>query len=157
MENYRSVPSQNSFESNVYLFSKVEFKKTSVMNISRWCNHSVMILNEQSSFSQLPQKWHLIFLPMLYIWTYASILSYDKMLSYAKYLISDICGQHLNNSELHKYYMLTSYDNIIFWLRQFSTTLAEMSDLSLLGKLRKTPVLLENTARSYPPFQKSWI
>ena len=40
---------------------------------------------------------------MLYTWTDASILSYVKMLSYAKDLISDICGQHLNNSELHKY------------------------------------------------------
>ena len=36
---------------------------------------------------------------MLYIWTDA----YIKMLSYAKDLIPDICGQHLNNSELHKY------------------------------------------------------
>ena len=42
---------------------------------------------------------HLTFLPM----TDASILSYVKMLSYAKDLIPEICGQYLNNSELHKY------------------------------------------------------
>ena len=40
---------------------------------------------------------------MLCIWTDALFLSYDKMLSYAKDLIPGICGQHLNNSELHKY------------------------------------------------------
>ena len=40
---------------------------------------------------------------MLYIQTNASILSYVKMLLYAKDLIPDICGQHLNYSELHKY------------------------------------------------------
>ena len=34
--------------------------------------------------------------------------------------------------------MLTFYDNIIFIQRQISTTLAEMSDLSLLWKLQKT-------------------
>ena len=39
----------------------------------------------------------LTFLPMLYMWTDASILSYVKMLSYAKDLIPDICWQHLNN------------------------------------------------------------
>ena len=44
----------------------------------------------------------LTFLPMLYIWTDASKLSYVKMLSYADDLIPDICGQHLNNLELHK-------------------------------------------------------
>ena len=41
---------------------------------------------------------------MLYISTDASILGYVgyvKMLSYAKDLIPDICGQHLNYSELH--------------------------------------------------------
>ena len=45
----------------------------------------------------------LTFLPMLYTWTDASILRYVKMLSYAKDLIPNICGQHLNNSELHKF------------------------------------------------------
>ena len=35
--------------------------------------------------------------------TNASVLRYVKMLSYAKDLIPGICGQHLNNSELHKY------------------------------------------------------
>ena len=44
----------------------------------------------------------LIFLSVLYILTDALILSYVKMLSYAKDLIPDICGQHLNYSELHK-------------------------------------------------------
>ena len=39
----------------------------------------------------------LTFLPMLCIWTDVSILSYVKMLSYSKYSIPDICGQHLNN------------------------------------------------------------
>ena len=38
---------------------------------------------------------------MFYIWTDASILSYVQMLSYAKDLIPDICGENLNNSELH--------------------------------------------------------
>ena len=33
----------------------------------------------------------------------ASILSSVERLSYAKDLISDICGQHLNNSQMHKY------------------------------------------------------
>ena len=37
----------------------------------------------------------LTFLPMLYMWTDASILRYVKILSYAKDLIPDICGQHL--------------------------------------------------------------
>ena len=62
---------------------------------------------------------------MLYIWTNASILSYVKMLSYAKDLIPDICGQHLNNSQILNQYgykfveqMLTFYDNIIFTQRQ---------------------------------------
>ena len=50
----------------------------------------------------------LAFLPLLYIWTDASKLSYVKLLSYAEDLIPDICGQHLNNSELHKY-ILNSY------------------------------------------------
>ena len=45
----------------------------------------------------------LTFLPMLYIWTDASILSYVKMLPCAKDLIPDICGQHLNTLELYKY------------------------------------------------------
>ena len=45
----------------------------------------------------------LTFLPLLQIGTDASILSYVKMMSYAKEMIPDICGQHLNNSELHKY------------------------------------------------------
>ena len=44
----------------------------------------------------------LTFLPLLYTWTDASILSCVKMLSYAEDLIPDICGQHLNDSELHK-------------------------------------------------------
>ena len=43
----------------------------------------------------------LTFLLMFYIWTDASILSYVQMLSYAKDLIPDICGENLNNSELH--------------------------------------------------------
>ena len=52
----------------------------------------------QSSFSHVSTKMtDLTFLPMLYIWTDASILSYVKMFSYAKDLIPDICGQHLNN------------------------------------------------------------
>ena len=37
------------------------------------------------------------------IGTDVSILSYVKMMSYAKDMIPDICGQYLNNSELHKY------------------------------------------------------
>ena len=40
---------------------------------------------------------------MLYIWTDDLILSYVEIFSYAKDLIPDICGQHLNNSELYKY------------------------------------------------------
>ena len=35
------------------------------------------------------------FLPMLYTWTNASILSYVTTVSYAEDLIPDICGQHL--------------------------------------------------------------
>ena len=46
----------------------------------------------------------LTFLPMLYIWTNASVLGYVTMLSYAKDLVPDICGQHFNNSELQKKY-----------------------------------------------------
>ena len=46
---------------------------------------------------------NLTFLPMLYTWTCASISTYVKMLSYAKTLFPNICGKHLNNSELHKY------------------------------------------------------
>ena len=42
-------------------------------------------------------------LPVLYIWIDASGLTYVKMLLYTKDLIPDIYGQHLNNSELHKY------------------------------------------------------
>ena len=38
----------------------------------------------------------------LTILTDASILSYIKMLSYAKDLIPDICGQNFNNSGLQK-------------------------------------------------------
>ena len=45
----------------------------------------------------------LTFLPMLYTWTNASILSYVTTVSYTQDLIPDICRQHLNNSELHKY------------------------------------------------------
>ena len=45
------------------------------------------------------------FLPMLYTSTNASILSYVKMFLYAKDLIPNIYRQHLNNSELHKYYI----------------------------------------------------
>ena len=45
----------------------------------------------------------LTFLPMLYIWTDASMLSDVKMLSWVKDLIPDICGQHSNNLELYKY------------------------------------------------------
>ena len=70
------------------------------------------------------------------------------MLLYAKDLIPDICRQHLNNLEyaqiLNQYVskffeqMLSFYDKIIFTQSQISTTLAEMSDLSLLWKLRKT-------------------
>ena len=37
--------------------------------------------------------------------------------------------------------MLTFYDNIIFTQMQISTTLPEMSDLSLLWKLQKSPIL----------------
>ena len=39
--------------------------------------------------------------------------------------------------------MLICYDNIIFTQRQISTTLAEMSDLSLLWKLWKTLLSLQ--------------
>ena len=35
------------------------------------------------------------FLPMLYTWTNASILSYVTTVSYAEDLTPDICGQHL--------------------------------------------------------------
>ena len=45
----------------------------------------------------------LTFLPTLYIWTDASILSSVKMLLYVNDSIPDICGQHLNNSKMHKY------------------------------------------------------
>ena len=45
------------------------------------------------------------FLPMLYIWTDVSILSYVKMLPYAKDFIPDICWKQLNNLKLHKYYI----------------------------------------------------
>ena len=40
---------------------------------------------------------------MVYMWTNTSVLSYVKMLSYAKDVIPDICGQNLNNLELLKY------------------------------------------------------
>ena len=43
------------------------------------------------------------FLPMLHIWTNGSMLCYVKMLSYTHDLIPDICWQHLDNLELHKY------------------------------------------------------
>ena len=45
----------------------------------------------------------LTFLSKFYIRTNDSILSYVKMMSYAKDLVPDIFGQHLNNSELYKY------------------------------------------------------
>ena len=54
-------------------------------------------------FDSFHKMTDLTFLLMLYIWTDASILSYVKILSCGKDLIPDICGQHLNNSELHKY------------------------------------------------------
>ena len=54
-------------------------------------------------FAVPTEMTYLTFLPMLYMWPYASILSYVKMLSCAKDLIPGICGQNLNNSELHKY------------------------------------------------------
>ena len=38
----------------------------------------------------------LTFLPMLYIWTNDSILSYVKMLSNVQDWIPNICGQHKN-------------------------------------------------------------
>ena len=44
-----------------------------------------------SEFSQFPQNIDLTFLPMLYIWTDASVLSYVKM-SYAKDWIPQIGG-----------------------------------------------------------------
>ena len=51
----------------------------------------------------------LIFLPMLYIWAHISILSYVKMLSHAKDLIPNICGQHLNNLEFSQILIQYSY------------------------------------------------
>ena len=36
-------------------------------------------------------------------WFNISYVKMFKMLSYAKDSIPDICAQHLNNSELHKY------------------------------------------------------
>ena len=53
-------------------------------------------------FAVFTKMADLTFLSMLYISTDASILSYVKMLSHAKYLIPDICGQHLNYLELYK-------------------------------------------------------
>ena len=54
-------------------------------------------------FDSFHKMTDLTFLLMLYIWTDASILSYVKILSCGKDLIPGLCGQKLNNSELHKY------------------------------------------------------
>ena len=75
---------------------------------------------------------------MLFMWTDASILSYIKILLRAKDFIPGSYGWHLNNSELHSKQMLIFYDNIIFTLGEQSTTLTEISDLSLLRKLQTT-------------------
>ena len=48
---------------------------------------------------------YVTFLPMLYIWTDVSILSYLKMLLYTKDFIPDIYEKQLNNLKLHKYYI----------------------------------------------------
>ena len=62
-------------------------------------------LRSYSSFSQFPQKWQILTFSasVVHNGLDASILSYVKMLSYAKDLIPDICGIHINNSELHKF------------------------------------------------------
>ena len=91
---------------------------------------------------------------MLYIWTYASILSYDKMLSYAKYLISDICGQHLNNSELHKYYMLTSYDNIIFLTKAIFYNIGRNVRSVTFGETAKNSSVTRKYSQVLPPFSE---
>ena len=71
--------------------------KVSRFNTSDCCVLAVEFFTVSTKLTDLT------FLSMLYIWTDALILSYVKMLSYAKDLIPDICGQHLNNSELQKY------------------------------------------------------
>ena len=64
------------------------------------CSENLNRLFSVKIFAVSTKITDLIFLLMFYIGTNASILSYVKMMSYAKYLIPDICGQHLNNSEL---------------------------------------------------------
>ena len=64
------------------------------------CDHPLLSFSQFTVYTYLTD---LTFLPMLYRWTHASILSYVKMLSCAKDLIPDIGGQGLNNLELHKY------------------------------------------------------
>ena len=63
---------------------------------------ALSLMNTIELFTDSTKMADSIFLPMLYMWTDASILSYVEMLSCAKDLIPDICGQCLNNSGLHK-------------------------------------------------------
>ena len=65
--------------------------------------HDVALVIAIEFFAVFTNMTDPAFLAMLYIWTDHLILSYVKMLSYAKDLICDICGQDLNNSELHIY------------------------------------------------------
>ena len=67
--------------------------------------HKSLFINCQDFqvFRSFHKITDLTFLPKLYIRTNDSILSYAKMMSYAKNLVPDIFGQHLNNSEWHKY------------------------------------------------------
>ena len=67
-----------------------------------WKENKCVEFENISVFAALTKMTDLTFLPMFYILTDDPILSHDKMLSYAKDLIPDICWQHLNNSKLHK-------------------------------------------------------
>ena len=59
----------------------------------------ILILKQYNNrvFRSSHKNGYLTFVPMLYIWTDASLLSYVQMLSYTKNFIPDTCGQHLNN------------------------------------------------------------
>ena len=84
-------------------YDYIEDKFMTFINVSVFANFNLISRYNQVFFAVSTKMTDLTFLPMLHIWTDVSILSYVKMLLYAKALIPDIYGQHLNNSDLHKY------------------------------------------------------
>ena len=92
-------------------------------------------------FAIFAKVTNLTFLPMLYTWTNASVLSCIKMFSYSKDLIPDTIQNCTNiKSVCIQFYLANA---IILWqdniyTKKIATILAEMSDLSLLWKLWKT-------------------